>query len=441
MFNKINTGSIFFLTLILAAFSLTYVGGFIFNYSGYGDSTWIFNRSNTPPLLLLFVIGQYIITCSLLSKTRSHILANVICSSILFVAYIGLRIQPLGDHLHWARQAGTNILWMSELLSNLIYNLVYNRGISIQYIAPIFGWATCLVYLHIGKEIISETNSSYFTFLYRLSFLSTGTSILFYFNYIENTILSIPFSLLYLYFSIKFLKDNSKRLNLVAASLALSIACLFHGQNTFFIPSLYIFIIIEGLRNSDYKNILRNMALSTIVIIATILTAITITTMAGYQVLPGNINGGGDSAHFVPFFGADATRYTRFLMFSIGHLAEISNIVVHSSPAVLIFSIMFTYRVAARKHDYFTSIRDEPVLVVTGVLTLCYLLFVILWNFDLGFPVDLDLMISLGFPLSIFIFSMLQKFHGYNKAYLTAGVLLGIYFNTLFVSSFLNSRL
>ncbi len=438
----IHKGIIYLLPSILVAFSIIYFVDLFFYFSGY--SNWILNYSELPPLIFLFFIIQYIVICGLLSKVKSHALASLACSSILFVAYIGLSIQYLGDYAWWIKHASTNILWMSELLSNLTYNFAYNNGLSMQYVAPIFGWLTCFIYLLIGKEIVCEKDSSYFAFLYRLSFLSTGISMLFYFNYIENTPLSIPFSLLYLYFAIRYLKYNNKLIDLAATSLALSIACLFHGQNTFLLPSLYILIIFDGMKNSGYKRIVRDITLSTIVIFAVTIISVFVVRTMGYQISPGNISGGGDSERFVALFSDGWTPYTKFLMFSFEHVSEISNIVIHSSPAVLILAILLVFKAVKRNSSYWSKeiVIDEmdPAIVVSGVLTLCYLSFIFLWNFDLGFPFDLDLMLSLGFPLSIFVFSMLYKLPENKKIYLTLGVFWGLYFNALFLSSFLTSR-
>jgi hypothetical protein len=438
--NSVIKGSVLILVTILVLLSLLYLAG-IFTFHNYYNH-WIINYRKTPPLILFLCFFGYLIISYLTRKSRHQYLANLACSFILLVAYISFSIVKLGDYKEWiAIASGSDILYKSELLGNLTYNLAYNSGLKLYYIAPIFGGITCFVYLLLGKKIIfDKVKDSYnLYFLYKLNFLSAGFSMLYYLNYVENTMLSIPFGLLYIYYAAEYLEHQNKLSRLMVASFFLSIACLFHGQNTFLLPSLPFLILIGGLRNRNVKTILLHITASALVILSVVVVVLVILKAVGYQIESGNIYGGGDSQLFVPIFKKNATIiFTRFLMFSISHFMEISNIVLHASPATLILSALLLFNLAKRNKNYF---KVNSVIVVTGITTLCYLAFIFLWNFDLGFPTDLDLMISLGFPLSIFTFSLILNISNNNKMLVFAGSIFCIFFNLIFISSFLTSRL
>lgn len=447
LFSQVSSMCSYFILLLFILVILCsgiYASGFI-DGSDYGN--WIaYYPMRAPSYPLISFVVFYGLICFLIRGLRFNIASNIACSSILLITYLAFEINPLGDHDHWVGQSSEKVVWLSELLSNLTYSIFHIYEIDIKYVAPAFGAITCFIYFILGNKLLPDSSPVYFYFLYRLNFLATGFCILYYFGYIENTLLSIPFTLLYVYFSIRFLERKNAALSqMVFASIFLGIACLFHGQNTFLLPSACLFIIFDGLKNKRTARIIvRNILIIIISVLLLVGGVIFGVLFAGYGISSGNISGGGDAKMFVPVFSYSSTIYTRFLMFSFEHLFDISNILMHCSPVAIVLSVfLIGLFLKGGFHTFSKRILSEynPILLVLGVLFFCYFIFIFLWNFDLGFPVDLDLMVSLGFLVGLFSFHALYNFSGSKKTWLSIAVFLGVLFNTYFAGFFLTFRL
>lgn len=440
-FGKLAIYSLF--VAILMMLSLAYVSGFFLKEV----DVWLLRKVNQAALLpLMFFVAQYILVCYLLRSVKSHRIVNLVLGCLVFNIYICFSIEPLGDHAHWAMQSATNRLWLSEVLANFTYSAFYKLGLDIRYVAPVFGLLTFYVYAYLGKELISCDGAKvYYVFLYRVGFLSSVSSVLFFFNYVENTLLSLPFSMLYFYFSVTYLRGRRKDLrDLVLSTAAISVACMFHGQNFFILPSLFIFICAKNFNKNEVNFFVRDLAVSAVVFLSVILFGVVALSVGGYEIVAGNVHGGGDNAMFVPMFSDDVTLYTRFLMFTFDHFHEVSNIVIHSSPGVLFLLILFVINVLGGRRFSLGGVFEidkDPVFLVSSVLCLGFLSFIFLWNFDLGFPVDLDLMVSLGCFVNVAVFYVLYRFPANRSVLLPMSVFFGLVVNMFFVSRFLTFRL
>jgi hypothetical protein len=163
----------------------------------------------------------------------------------------------------------------------------------------------------------------------------------------------------------------------------------------------------------------------------------------GYRVIPGGVGGGGDHLLFVPVSNITSV-FERFRMFSLDHVVELSNIFVHASPSALIVALVLVYSAAAPKRRRFLMnlCSDyDPAVFTTVIITLCYLGFAFLWNFDLGYPLDVDLMISLGLTENLFMFAIVNRLFRTNRMAVLVVALAGLCFNLLFVSAFIHPRI
>jgi hypothetical protein len=90
-------------------------------------------------------------------------------------------------------------------------------------------------------------------------------------------------------------------------------------------------------------------------------------------------------------------------MFSLEHAVQISNIIVFagfyilSAPLILLFR-----RLQGRVCDPINVTYLNPAVILLAITSLGYLSFITLWNFDFGFPIDVDLMLTMGISLSLF---------------------------------------
>ena len=268
---------------------------------------------------------------------------------------------------------------------------------------------------------------------------------LFFYDYIENTFLATPFAIFYLLFVIRYLRNNNPVMNLLLSSTMLALACLFHGQYTFLLPSLFAIIIFKSVANKKYSNALKDSVISIISIATIFIITFVLLNKFNYQIIVGNAGGAGDGSHFVPLSGASQTGYTPFLFLSLEHLTVISNIVFTCVPSFLILSGIMLYQFMVKKTGrYFLSPSDspyDPILVACGSLSVCYVGFITLWRFDLGFPADIDLMLSSGFSLAILVSYLQFRLTDGNKYIMTISIVIGLSCTLLLESNFILSRI
>ena len=231
------------------------------------------------------------------------------------------------------------------------------------------------------------------------------------FGWIENTFLSIPFSLLSIYFLIKCFQCQYSKYYLYISSLLLSCAILVHGENLFFLPAPFISILI--IENHTHLNKIKLLKLLSTLLIPLITVSIGISILYLNMIVEfGNAGGGGDQSMFVPFVHPKIDHLFRFTMFSMAHFFEIANIILHSNPLIIcIFFILWLeliFKLFKRSSINDTANKEEQLcapLEILGLYSLAFFSFITLWNFDLGFPHDIDLMLSLSAPVSLFIYA------------------------------------
>lgn len=127
--------------------------------------------------------------------------------------------------------------------------------------------------------------------------------------------------------------------------------------------------------------------------------------MQGWQFFPGSSLGGGDGLRFVPTNTDELNRYATFTMLSAKHLIQISTIMAFSGFYILTIPVVFLYKIITIKgsaSDTENSSFDRPAIKLLALASLGYLSFIVLWNFDFGYPSDIDLMLTMGIPFSLF---------------------------------------
>jgi hypothetical protein len=424
--------------VILASFWVIYITNFLGLYDTY--SNWFWKFSNFPHLFHALTIVAFI-AAAFLARNLSHQWAtDLICSVIATVPYFTIRIKTMGDSEIWSSLASSNKLHGSEFLSNAAYSQAFRHGLSLDYVAPAFGFFSCFAYLCLGRLIVPNDNLGRLAF--RLSYFGAGFSMLYFSSYIENTQLALPFSLMATYFLAQHISNPSAHASLAIGTFFLLCAMLFHGQNVFLLPAFILVILAARLGRDDPLKKLGGDLLTAVTVTFLTMAAFYFSVITlGYELLPGNVTGGSDEKIFVPIYGfSQMPFFFRFYMYSAAHLSELSNIVVHSTPLILVFFPYLCLRLFISNQKKGVSFSITPVVLVSGSMAACFLAFISLWNFDLGFPTDLDLMVSMSFGLSLVIFSLLYQLIKENKKILISSILLTSMLNLWFISGFLSPR-
>lgn len=434
------------LILLLLSAILFFYGSFIEGFkiwltrSILNDSA--INQLNTygykyKDLNLIYVsLLVYVLECFLLFFLKvKNIVKNLLLSSVMLWIFLNVtNVVPLGDHIPWVKSSYGSEAYLSELLASPLRHLVLiitNNIDYIGYIAPIFGFLSIYLYLSFGDNFVcggSRLNSLFWS----LSILSTPLPFLFSWYYIENPQLSIPFLLMYIGFMYAYINNHSESSMKFAllATVMLALASMVHGQNFFLAPSIPMILLCKELHHGSIAMFIKLLGRSLLIYFATICLVFILLKFLDFSIVPGNTNGGADHMMFVPLFAEDLGELNPHQMFSMAHFFEWSNIILHAAPLYFLVLILLPFY-SIKINELFKESIFYQFLVI---LSTGYLAFIFLWNFDLGMPMDLDLMLSMSPPLFILVFVSLIKILENKKIFLIPSVFLAIALNLVFRS-------
>ena len=244
--------------------------------------------------------------------------------------------------------------------------------------------------------------------LYCLFYLASGVHLVFFSGYLESTLTSLPWLVGYIYLCLRYYDADSRRpkearRNLIGAAFFLALAALFHGQITFLSPSLLIVILLKRIGKGEVRALWIDLALTAAIWIGLAVVTHSLLLAVGFHIEAGNIQGGGDSRRFVPLDPSEVqSHWVRFGMFSVAHFTEVANILAAASPLCV---WLWSSRVTRREDATKSSRRPEAWCL--QLMALGYVSLVVLWNFDLHFPIDYDLMLSMSIPFHLSVLSFL----------------------------------
>lgn len=325
---------------------------------------------------------------------------------IFFVYFYGLTNRDaLGDHDLLIAHAFDPNISIAEPLAYFLYKLIIKLTENASYlnlIAPIFGIFSVLSYFMLTHKLGGMVHIQ--GWIFKLALISIPLPFFYTYGYIENTQLSTPFFIAFLWASLHYLSAKKIRvewISWISLSLFLSMAILTHGQNWFVMPSILILPFIKDI-SLTYKNYVVKIFFSISIFLALSFVTYKISMMQGWQFFPGSALGGGDGLRFVPLSTSELNKYATFTMFSISHAVQISSIIVFSGFYILSTPVILLHRVLKGSLlDRMNVVYTNPAVIFLAITSLGYLSFIALWNFDFGFPADIDLMLTMGVSLSL----------------------------------------
>lgn len=402
--NKFSHIGIFFvyLLLTLAVASLA--------MSAFTTS-WVFDYVGVPSVRLTALIALLFIASYGISKTKTpnSIFIATLTGIFALILLSTTAALPLGDQEQWIRQAQSPEVWLSEPFANVIQKItlsVTSDSRFLGYLAPLSGILVCVLFLSLNRYIGDKISGE--KYLLPMFFFGLGSLFLYSIGIVENTILSSPFLVAFLYFGLRYLQFSSRKFDLVLASVSLAIATLIHGQNLFMLPALVLLPLI--IENKNYIAFLKTSIAAFLTFLLTVAIGLLLLLVSEYTLSVGNATGGAAGGAFVPLSEAGFGQFDRFTMFSIEHFVEFGTIVLLSVPLSILLPLFYFPRFMKNNPFKNRLIVETKVVQFLGFCALCYLLFAFLWNFDLGSPRDLDLMISMSLPLAVFTFVKLREF-------------------------------
>ncbi len=415
------------ITWILTGLVAVFLGSLLL----FPSELWALSYFEIPGLTgMVFYGGFCVLAWAVLYIRKTHVQHLILALYFLCFSLLFFPAVPLGDSLYWIYYAGGRELFASQVYGNLVFHTVHSiLGMDgLDYILPVFGFIVIYLYSFLSQElarIVLGRPGRTAVWISRVLFIGWGGHLLFLSAFTENTPLSIPFMLLHIYYLLKIFhgKEFSGK-PLFFCGLFLGLACLFHGANLFFAPAFPILLFLENPDGFEPGRILGRLKVSLLGFLAPFVLGIGLVLALGLKIVEGDVYGGADAQFFVPLFVREETRIM-FGMFSPYHFTMMGNLVLCASP----LSILFPYMILMKAFKREIPGPSSPVL---PLLSLGYISLAWLFHFDMGFPGDYDLMVSLGLVLS---FWFLESFF---RAKPPAGVPLFLSILLLFAGTFIN---
>lgn len=213
----------------------------------------------------------------------------------------------------------------------------------------------------------------------------------FFFGYPEFGFYPLPFLLLSLTFSGRFLDASASVKNLALAAFFLAMAGLFHGSGFFCLPAVLLLPFLKRRQPGAGRRwpvIIGETLVVVLVLALTVGAAVWLVSSLGFSIGFENVSGGGDRHMFVDSDFAPATVSSSEIWLEIRYLGERGFAVALGFPLVLFLVLP---RLRRRSGG---STKDD----VLYLFAICQMGIFLFWGFDLGYR-DLDLMTS---PLTFF---------------------------------------
>jgi hypothetical protein len=335
----------------------------------------------------------------------------IVLASIAFYALQNL--PALGDaaFLQGMHEKGERRVWASEPLTHLLLTQTIAPQTLRLFLPPLMGGLSVWLWLRLPDLIPLNHREPLLKREVRdlsvrgMLITAIPLQMVFYRGYIETMMIAVPAGLVFLHGLFRAADRPSPR-SIIIVSSALGLAVLVHGVYFFWLPVLPLLLwlcFIFKIRLHDSLTVGRILSLSLIsVVIVALLYAggLGLIRLAGLELDWMNASGGGDGKAFVSFTEDAANPFIAYTFGSWNHIVAVFSILVYAAPLLLPMLVMRIVRMVRMPPP---SLRDvmSPADVALLLLTGAFVGFITLWNFDLGFFWDFDLIFSLSIPLGL----------------------------------------
>lgn len=334
----------------------------------------------------------------------------VVVASMAFYALQDL--PAIGDavFLHRMYERGERRIWASEPLTHLLLTQTISPQTLGLFLPPFMGGLSVWLWLrlpdlkalkthpevplkHAGRDLSVRA----------MLIAAIPLQMVFYRGYIETMMMAVPSGLLFLHALFRAIYRPTSG-NVIIASMALGLAVLVHGVYFFWLPVLPLLLwlcFVFRIQPAGSLSVGRIVSLSLISVAlppAMYAAGLGLIRLAGFELDWMNATGGGDGKAFVSFTEDAANPFIAYTFGSWKHSVAVFSILVYAAPMLL---PMLVVRMIRMLRILPPSLRDSPSDVALLLLTGAFVGFITLWNFDLGFFWDFDLIFSLSIPLAL----------------------------------------
>ncbi len=334
----------------------------------------------------------------------------IVLASMVFYALQDL--PALGDalFLQTMYEQGVKRIWASEPVTHLLLTQTLSPQTLRLFVPPLMGGLSVWLWLKLPdlRPIKGEGNDRS---VRALLIAAIPLQMVFYRGYVESMMIAVPAGLVFLHCLFRAV-DRSSLQNVLLAAAALGMAVLIHGVYFFWLPALPLFLLISAFLKD--RSSTAYSALYSLLFIAVVLGiyagGLGLIQLLGFELDWMNARGGGDQKAFVSFEKDPANPFIAYTFASKEHVVAVLSILVYAAPALPVMLVSRGGRLLADRL-YTLSARDIALVL----LTLAFTGFVTLWNFDLGFFWDFDLIFSLSIPLALLTERMWRMQSAYSS--------------------------
>jgi len=343
-------------------------------------------------ILLITNISLFFFTAILfiLLKKRKKTIALIFLFFVVLAFNFKFIPKLTGDAVLWEKTYLDNILWNSEILSQLINYISFdllklnNFNNIFLFTSKILVTLFIMILLFLSKEIFGD--------IYKRSFFLavtiTSTYFIFFLGYPEYAYWAIPLQFISLLLLLKYLK-LPKQKYLIWLSISLGIGIYLHGSIVFIIPAIIIFVILkyeEKLRSEKImkKDVIKKLFIFSLKYILPITLILiffrAISSMLGYRIIYESPL----QEMLVTFNPDHGFVKSQCIFLEPDHLKLISFILFLSMPSfILMFPFLFLKK----------NLRLDHTTKIILIFSLFQLVLILFWNFDYYIR-DFDLFLS-----------------------------------------------
>jgi hypothetical protein len=307
-------------------------------------------------------------------------------------------VQPLGDSVSWRLLATHDSVTWSEPLANVVYRAAFCIGgaEALSWVAPVVGVLFVGCYLRAVDAItapMGRAAAARVRATGAIVLIGAGWHLVFHRGYVENPPISLPPLMLGLAALARYSRGETP---VVRPAFWLAVACLCHGMNLAMLPALLWCVALRAPRSRPLVAFARTSAHAAVVALATFGVTIAGLVAAGCHLHRGNSQGGADGRLFVPWVLPPGQTHG-FAMLDLAHFAAVGNLLLLSCPLVLAVPLVMGRRTLRTLRAVVRRTPGPAIAALGGAGSAA------LFDFDLGFPGDYDLMVGMGAPCSMFL--------------------------------------
>ncbi len=382
--------------VLLFIFNLT----FLFTYLDFFMG--IISKEIRNLLVVNFSLFMFITIIFVLLEAKKNRVALVILFSIVLIINFKFNSEVTGDTILWGKNYIKNLLWNSEILSQLINYLFYDfikfkdfNGIFL-ITSKIIAIPSLVSLFFLSKKVVCHKDKLNLFFVVTL----TGTYLIFFLGYPEYAYWAIPMQLISLFFLIKYL-DCTKQKYLIWLAIGLGLGFCLHGSMILLFPAVFIFLVIKNKEEqnslkksnemSKIKRLFRFKYLSLAILIPVCLQIIAM--ILGYRIVYET----SFLESWVTFSPNSGFVTSQLIFFEPDHLKLVGFIFFLSMPS---FIILFPYLIVKKR------LYMDHITKIILIFSLFQSILILFWNFDYYIR-DFDLYLSNTVFCSLFVFKLI----------------------------------